>query len=88
MLGRLRNPKNCHLGIKVAESAIPHRIFWLIWKMANTLTRETEMTVEGMGLVLCAAAALEIKEEEEEKKEWRRREKTSASRKKKKWRIG
>ena len=23
----LRNPKNCHLGIKVAESAIPHRIF-------------------------------------------------------------
>ena len=85
LLGGLSNPKNCHLGIKVAESAIPHRIFWLLWKMAYTLTRETEMTVAGMGLVLCAAAALEIEEEEQkEKKERRRSEKTSASEKKEK----
>ena len=39
------------LGIKVAESAIPHRIFWLLWKMAYTMTRDTEMTVAGMGIV-------------------------------------
>ena len=30
LLGSLSNPKKCHLGIKVAESAIPHRIFWLL----------------------------------------------------------
>ena len=47
--------------------------------MAYTLTRETEMTVAGMGLVLCVAAALEI--EEEEKKGEKKREK-------KKWKIG
>ena len=64
LLGNLSNPKNCHLGIKVAESAISHRIFWLLWKLAYTLTRETEMTIAGMGLVLCAAAALEIEKEE------------------------
>ena len=34
--------------------------------MAYTLTRETEMTVAGMGLVPCAASALEIEEDEEE----------------------
>ena len=44
------------------------------------------MTVAGMGLVLCVAAALEIEEEEKkkEKKERRRSEKTSASKKNKK----
>ena len=72
LLGSLSNPKNWHLGIKVAESAIPHRIHWLLWKMAYTLTRETEMTVAGMGLVLCAAAALEI--EEDKKKDKKREE--------------
>ena len=66
LLASLNNPKKRHLGIKVAESAISHRIFWLLWKMAYMLTRETEMTVAGMGLALIAAA-LEI--EEEEKKE-------------------
>ena len=30
LLGSLSNSKNCHLGIKVAESAIPHRIFLLL----------------------------------------------------------
>ena len=70
-------------GYKVAESAIPNRIFWLLWKMAYTLTRETEMTVADMGLVLCAAAALEI-EKKKKKKDRRRSEKTSASKKKKK----
>ena len=40
--------------------------------MAYKLTRETEMTVAGMGLVLCAVAALEI-EEKRKKDEARRR---------------
>ena len=35
--------------------------------MAYTLTRETEMTVAGMGLVICAAAALGIEEKTEKK---------------------
>ena len=81
LLGSLSNPKKCHLCIKVAESAIPHRIFWLLWEAAYTLTKWTEMTVAGIWLVLCAVAALEI---EEEKKERRRSETTSASKKKKK----
>ena len=41
--------------------------FLITMKMAYPLTRETEMTVAGMGLVLCAAAALEIEEEEKKK---------------------
>ena len=41
--------------------------------MAYTLTRETEMTVAGMRLVLCAAAALEIEEEENKREEEARR---------------
>ena len=50
------------------------------------LTRETEMTVAAMGLVLCAAAAaLEIEEEgKKTKKREKRSEKTSVSKKKKK----
>ena len=36
LLGSLSNPKNCHLGIKVAESAIPHRIFWLLYEKWHT----------------------------------------------------
>ena len=72
LLGSLSNPKNCHLGIKVAESAIPHRIFWLLWKMAYTLTRETEMTVAGMRLFLCATAApLKLKKKKKERKKKR-----------------
>ena len=86
LLGSLSNPKNCHLGIKVAESAIPHRIFWLPWKMAYTLTRETEMTVAGIGLVLCAAAALEI--EEEEKRVKKKQIEECKWKEEKKWRIG
>ena len=70
LLGILSNLKNCHFGIKVAESAIPRRIFWILWKMAYTLTRETEMTVAGM----CSSSPWnwgrrkkrEKKEEEEE----------------------
>ena len=73
LLGSLSNPKNCHLGIKNAESAIPHRIFWILWKMAYTLSRETEMTVADMGLVLCAAAALEIEEEGNKTKKKRKK---------------
>ena len=34
LLGILNNPKNDHSGIKIAESAIPHCIYWLHLKMA------------------------------------------------------
>ena len=34
-----------HSRINIAESAIPHRIFWLQWNMADKLTREAEMGV-------------------------------------------
>ena len=73
LLGSLNNLKYCDLGIKVAESDIPRRIFLLQWEMTYKLTREIEMIVAGMGLVLCAAA-LEIEEEKKrpEKEAWGR----------------
>ena len=52
--------------------------------MAYTLTRETEMTVAGMGLVLCAVAALEIEEKKREE-EARRRVRVKRRKKVKDW---
>ena len=51
--------------------------------MAYTLTRETEMTVAGMGLVLCVATALEIEEEEEKKREEEARRRVQVKKRKK-----
>ena len=51
--------------------------------MAYTLTRETEMTVAGMGLVLCVATALEIEKEEEKKREEEARRRVQVKRRKK-----
>ena len=43
LLRILNNPKNGYSGINIAESAIPHRIFWLQWNMVYKLTRETKI---------------------------------------------
>ena len=51
--------------------------------MAYTLTRETEMTVADMGLVLCAAAALEIKKKKKKKIEEEARRRVQVKRRKK-----
>ena len=52
--------------------------------MAYKLTRETEMTVADMWLVLCAAAAAALEIKKEERNERKRSEKRIASKKKKK----
>ena len=51
--------------------------------MACTLNKETEMTVAGIGIVLCVAAAFEIEEEEKEARDEEARRQVQVKRRKK-----
>ena len=62
---------------------ISHSGFWLLWKMACTLNKETEMTVASIGIVLCAEAAFEIEEEEKEARDEEARRQVQVKRRKK-----
>ena len=84
LLGSLSNPKNSHLGIKVAESAIPHRIFWLLWKLTYRFDQRNRNDCSRHGASsMCSSSPLNWRRR---KKERKKREKEARRRVKVKWR--